>query len=82
MNKNHHHDFSLEEIHEREIRAQDYIIFNVVRTGRGIDDVMGKPEPLTLLTLPIRVPYDALKRIVETFIPRNLSAPTYTRYDG
>jgi hypothetical protein len=81
MNK-HHHDFSYEEIHERKIRAQDYIINVAVRTGRGIDDLLGKPEPLTLLTLPIRVPYDALKRIVETFIPRPLQPPTYTRYDG
>lgn len=66
----------------RDNNARHYLILRACRSGRGVDDVLERPEPPTILAQPFRVPREVLQRIVETFVPRNMSTPNYTRYDG
>lgn len=66
----------------RDSRALAYLTCIDVRKGLNAGTSALRPAPCVLLKMPVRVPYNAMKRIVGTFIPRNLSAPTYTRYDG
>jgi hypothetical protein len=66
----------------RDSRALAYLTCVDVRKGLNAGTSALRPEPVTLLKMPVRVPYDVLKRITGTFIPRPLQPPTYTRYDG
>jgi len=66
----------------RDSRALAYLTCVDVVKGLDAGTSALRPEPVTLLKMPVRVPYDALKRIVETFIPRPMPNPNFTKYDG
>jgi hypothetical protein len=66
----------------RDTRALSYLTYVDVVKGLNAGSSALRPAPCTLLKTPFRIPRDVLKRIVETFTPRDLPTPSYTRYDG
>ena len=66
----------------RDSRALAYLTCIDVRKGLNAGTSALRPEPVTLLKMPVRVPYDVLKRITGTFIPRPMPNPNFTKYDG
>lgn len=66
----------------RDTRALAYLTYIDVIKGLDAGSSALRPAPCTLLKMPIQVPIDVLKRIVERFIPRDMPTLNYTRYDG
>ncbi len=67
---------------QRDSRALAYLTCVDVAKGLDAGTSALRPAPCVLLKMPVRVPRDVMKRIVETFIPRPMPNPNFTKYDG
>ena len=66
----------------RDTRALSYLTYIDVVKGLDAGSSALRPAPCTLLKMPIQVPREVLKRLIDRFVPRDMPTPSYTRYDG